>query len=353
MNLSLKTVSALFIAVSLFACASGDSPSTSQNEPVPNDGPAPGNPGDPNGPSNPNPGPSNNPGPSSNPGPNGKVNPIDSASTAKQLTDPGETGFFDGPVWFDNALYFSNYDNRMIVKYFAGVADPFSQVRLTTGFQPIGSTFDSKTNEFLTVEVQQNGPAQIVRSQVNSPAVPLTINVVGTPWNSPNDLVLRSDGSFFVTDPGYQQDTNILNRVYFVATDGTASTAATYNNAERPNGLALSLDEKVLYVSLTATGQIMKYSVNEDGTLSLGSVFISSPGSDPDGMSIDQDGNLYVATNKGIDVYSSDGKKWGTLATDHATSNLTFGGVDFKTLFVTAAGAVYQFDNLKVAGTNQ
>lgn len=345
MKLTTK-ISALLIAVSMFACSSSSSPDAGAPPGTEEPGPGRGNPGNPGEPGDPSPNDPNNPDPS----PTNAVNPIEGASAAVQLTDPAETGFFDGPVWFDNALYFSNYDNNMIVKYFAGVNDPFSVARPTTAYKPVGAAYNQ--GQFFTTEVQFDGPAQVTSNAVNSPAAPVAITLTDGTWNSPNDLVFRADGSFYMTDPGYQQ-TNFVNRVYYITPQGAGTTLLVFNNAERPNGIALSIDEKTLYLSLTATGQVLKYAVNTDGSLGASGLFADLIGFNPDGITIDEAGNVYVANDNGVDVYAPDGKKWGNLHTDKHATAVAFGGADYKSLFVTAFGAVFQIDNLKVVGTKQ
>lgn len=335
--IKMKTIGMFTAALMVFACSSGtvDSDTSPPRDP----GPADQVPVDPSNPTNP-----TNP---TDPGPTAPVNPVEGASAAQLLTGPAnEFSFFDGPVFRDGILYVSNYyENMIVARSFLADGQDFQVFRNTT-FQPIGSKFDGAAGEFVTVEVQGAG-WQLVRSTANG-AAPMAIAFAGQAWRSPNDLAFRSDGLFYVTDPGYQSGSQ-QNGIYFVV-NGTATQAVPFNLGEQPNGLALSLDQKFLYVSLTALGVIMKYDVALDGNLSNPTTFATLTGLVPDGLAIDSAGNLYVAIDTGINVYAPDGTLWGHLATDKPATGMVLGGTDRKTLFVTAFGGIYRIDGMKVPG---
>lgn len=179
------------------------------------------------------------------------------------------------------------------------------------------------------------------------------------PFTGINDLVVKKDGSAaYVTSPFYPTDIvqTDFNRVFYVKSDGTAASVAHYENNERPNGIALSPDEKTLYVSLTSPtvanpgrnlpvyGEfpaIWKYTVNADGSLSGGAKFAqvgttksTDEATKPDGLAVDKVGNVYVATIQGVVVYKPSGDVWGTITTPEQAASLAFGGEDLKTLYI-------------------
>ena len=108
----------------------------------------------------------------------------------------------------------------------------------------------------------------------------------------------------------------------------------------RPNGIALSLDERTLYVSYTNEAVVREFSIDERGNVGEGEVF-AHVSSVADGMTVDPFGNLYVTTVAGIEVLNSQGELWGTLSIPNQPSNCTFGGEDRNTLYVTAVDSVY------------
>ncbi len=194
----------------------------------------------------------------------------------------------------------------------------------------------------------------------------------GKALNSPNDLVYRSDGSLYFTDPPYGLRTQSdhdpakqqpVNGVYRLA-GALQHAAGAPPNADglelltgelpRPNGLAFSPDEKYLYVNNSEPKKIwMRYPVELDGSLGKGMVFYdatsdTAPGA-PDGMKVDAQGNLYSAGPGGVWIFSPDGTHLGTLRMREKVGNLTFGDADGKTLYITASTSVYRV-RVNVAG---
>jgi len=164
----------------------------------------------------------------------------------------------------------------------------------------------------------------------------------GRRFNSPNDVAQRSNGDFYFTDPPYGLEGGVtdpakeldFHGVYRLATDGLLTLLT--DQLSRPNGIAFSPDESILYVS-NSDGQnqpvIMAYPVRPDGTLGEGRVFFESWG---DGMAVDQRGNVYVGgPGNGVFIISPQGEHLGTLRTTQRTSNCAFGD-DGSTLYITA-----------------
>jgi gluconolactonase len=162
----------------------------------------------------------------------------------------------------------------------------------------------------------------------------------GKKFNSPNDIAVRSNGDIYFTDPPYGLEHGIedpakeldIQGVYRLAVDGSVTLVTDI--LSRPNGIAFSPDERTLYVANSDEDQavIMAYDVQADGRLANDRVFFDTWG---DGMTVDQEGNVYATGSGGVLVISPAGKHLGTLMTTQATSNCTFGD-DGSTLYITA-----------------
>jgi gluconolactonase len=186
--------------------------------------------------------------------------------------------------------------------------------------------------------------------------VPLARAVAGQPLDRPNDLVVRSDGTIYFTEP-------FTRRVVRVFKDGVTRIEWQGPEGTKPNGIALSPDEKTLYVTDTLENLVRAFDVHTDGHLSGGRVFVSGLGMDresewvTDGMAVDEVGNIYVASYPRPDahgpgeiaVFAANGMRWGRLVIPRGPSNCAFGGKDRKTLFVTAQSDLYRL-RMVIAG---
>lgn len=194
----------------------------------------------------------------------------------------------------------------------------------------------------------------------------------GKPLNSPNDLVYKSDGSLYFTDPPYglptQKDNDptkalSFNGVYRIPGAADQQPGAPPDQQKmqllikdltRPNGIAFSPDEKYLYVNNSEPKKLwMRYTVKADGTLGGGKLLFDAttdprPGA-PDGMKVDQKGNLYSAGPGGVWIFSPEGKHLGTIDIPEKVGNLAWGEADYKTLYIAASSSIYRMQ-LNVAG---
>jgi gluconolactonase len=162
----------------------------------------------------------------------------------------------------------------------------------------------------------------------------------GKRFNSPNDVVQKSNGDFYFTDPPYGLEEGMedaakeieFQGVYRLDTKGNVTLLT--KDLSRPNGIGFSPDEKILYVASSDREQpyIMAYDVQEDGSITNGSIFFKTWG---DGMAVDQRGNVYQTGPGGVFIIAPDGNLLGKILTTQATSNCAF-GENGSTLFITA-----------------
>jgi gluconolactonase len=170
---------------------------------------------------------------------------------------------------------------------------------------------------------------------------------LGKKLNSPNDVIVKSDGAIYFTDPNYgirpEEQEQEVQGVYRLSPDGEDLSLVASDFA-RPNGLAFSPDEKKLYIDDSERRHIRVFNVNDDGSLSGGTVFhdmnIATPGA-PDGMKVDIEGRIYCTGAGGVWVFDPDGNHLGTIVTPEKPSNCAWGGMDSRTLYITACSSVY------------
>jgi gluconolactonase len=182
----------------------------------------------------------------------------------------------------------------------------------------------------------------------------LADNYQGKPFQRPNDLVLDKKGGIYFTDIGVVPKPEAPGEaarpaVYYITPEGKVTLIA--NDIERPNGVQLSTDEKTLYVANTAGEYILAYDIKADGSVSNRRNFAKLEGyqrtdngfsSGADGLAIDAENRLYVASNAGVEIFSAKGEKLGVIALPHKPQNLAFAGKDKKTLYVVGRGAAYR-----------
>lgn len=169
----------------------------------------------------------------------------------------------------------------------------------------------------------------------------LVDKIEGGRFNEPNDLTIDQTNGFYFTDPNYKhrgQETVRKEDVYYVSSEGEVSRVSTV--CKQPNGILLTADNKTLYIADCREKKIYVCDVNAPGKLSNERLWCDI-GAHPDGMTLDAEGNLYIACGShGVKIYSPAGTQIGTLGKEHDipyASNCTFGGPDFSILYITAA----------------
>jgi gluconolactonase len=183
----------------------------------------------------------------------------------------------------------------------------------------------------------------------------------GKELNSPNDIVVKSDGGIYFTDPTYGRidyygilrEPVLTFRGVYRAAGGTLTLLA--DDFAQPNGLCFSADETRLFVNDTERGHIRVFDVKADGTLAGGAVWAQTVGEGdgaPDGMKIDSAGNLYCCGPGGIHVFDPNAACLGVIRTPEGTANFAFGDEDFRSLFITASTSLYRI-RVKTPGRPQ
>jgi gluconolactonase len=266
--------------------------------------------------------------------------------------------FIEGPVWRPNGvLWFSDVvgnvvrqwspDGKVIEILRPGGYDGHSLP--AGGFNgPNGSTRSTDGSVVLC----QHGNRRIVRIDSKMNITTVVDNFEGRRLNAPNDLVYRSDGSLYFTDPPYglpKGDDDPAKELPFngVFKLSNGKLHVVVKDMTRPNGLAFSPDEKMLYVANSDEHyrMWMRFDVNADGTLRNGRVFadVTAEREDglPDGMKIDSLGNIWATGPGGLWVFTPDGKHLGTIKLPEQPANCAW-GEDGKTLFVTAVTGLYR-----------
>lgn len=291
-----------------------------------------------------------------------KKNPIQGVAPAKTLIETGQ--YTDGPVWLasEQVLLYTVPLNQGDIPGLYRVKPDGAAMKVRpgdakSGALPIGNGVTAN-GDVVTVEAKR-----IMRGG-GADAVPVAEGFTGvdglTKFDTLNDVVIHKSGAMFVTDPGYFADPPPLtNRIYRVGPDGAVTVAASFENIPRPNGVALSPDQKILYVGFEKPAQgtkpyVEKYNISDDANLMEHSKFVEfEMDASPDGVEVDKAGNVYVATKAGIEVFKSDGKKIGVVKIPDQPTGMAFGGADLKTLYVTTAKTKIYELKLNVPGINQ
>ena len=249
--------------------------------------------------------------------------------------------FTEGPLWHPDGFYFF-VDIRTSRLYRITPGGAPEVVRENTGGGN-GTTFDLE-GRVVMCEMENR---RVVRQNADGSNVEvLCDSFEGKRLNRPNDVMCRSDGSIWFTDPAGRipfADRDLPAAVYRVSPDGVVHLVDEF---ELPNGLAFSPDERVLYVANTrATMYINKLEIDDDGSVVRRGIFadMSSDETDgvPDGMKVDAAGHVFCTGRGGTWVFAADGTCIGIIRTPEIPANIAFGGDDLRTLFFTARTSVY------------
>jgi len=275
--------------------------------------------------------------------------------------------FTEGPVWIKdgNYLLFSDPNSNVIWKYTAD--GQLSRFREPSGYAGADiAEYGQPGSNGITVDKQgrltidQHGNRRVVRLSSDGREIPLAERYQGKRLNSPNDLVYRSDGALYFTDPPFglpkfyeDRRKELPYSGVFVIKDGKLKLVSS--ELRGPNGIAFSPDEKYLYVGDWDPQKkvVMRYEVQKDGSLANGRVFFdmtAAPGEDAiDGIKVDEKGDLYVSGPGGIWILSPEGTHLGTIVPPQHPHNFAWGDADGKTLYLCARSGLYRM-RLNVAG---
>jgi len=280
--------------------------------------------------------------------------------------------FLEGPVWVHSRkpgyLLFSDIPANVIDKWSPkdGKVSVFLDKSGFSGADPGDAGVQSNNGKAMvtlygsngiTLDKQgrvaycQHGDRAVMRLEKDGKRTVLADRFEGKRLNSPNDLVYKSDGALYFTDPPYglrkladdPKKELPFSGVYRLA---KGKLQLLNKDFQTPNGLAFSPDEKILYVDDTASRTYWRFDVQPDGTLANKKLLIDmssgkgAPG--PDGMKIDKNGNIYGTGPGGVWVFTSDGKHLGTIQPPENPANLAWGDADAKTLYFTARTGLYR-----------
>lgn len=281
-------------------------------------------------------------------GPNANVAGIDPLMGRGEIERVGGGfTFTEGPVWIASRgqILFTDIPADTIHQ----LAPPDT---ITVFRTPTGSSNGLGLGPQGQLIASEGGNRRVSRTQADGTVVTAADRWQGKRLNSPNDNVIRSDGTIYFTDPPYglragQARELDFQGVFRIDPAGTLHLESMDMN--RPNGVVLSPDEKTLYVDDSEAGLVRAFPVEPDGSLGPPAVFVPATGGGGDGMAVDDAGNLYVTTTAGVRVYQPGGALWGTIAVPEVPTNCTFGGPDRTTLYITAQTSLYRV-TLRVPG---
>ena len=260
------------------------------------------------------------------------------------------TGFLftEGPLWHPGGkfLLFSDMPGDHLRRWAA-------QDGVTTFRKPCnmsnGLAYD-RQGRLLACE---HATSQVTRTETDGRIVPIATHFQGKQLNSPNDIVCKSDGAIYFSDPPYgrarffgveRPQELAFQGVFRVGAD-PKSPVVLVDDFDRPNGLCFSLDETRLFVNDTARKHIRVFDVTSTGGLAHGRIWAETKGDKagaPDGMKIDAAGNVYCCGPGGIHVFDPNGNLLEVLPTPEHTANFAWGDDDYRSLFVTASTSLYR-----------
>jgi gluconolactonase len=255
----------------------------------------------------------------------------------------------EGPIWKDGlGLLYSDIARSRINLW--SPSDSSNTIYLNHCDSSNGLTLDAQGLLILT----QMQARRVSRQESNGTITPLASTFRGKKFNSPNDLVVKSDGSIFFTDPdfnipgGPSKKELAFQGVYRISPSGTVTLLDSVFN--KPNGICFSPDETKLYVNESPLGKIYVWNVVDDSTIMDKMLLYTIPlGGYSDGMKVDPDGNIYCTGPTGVWIITPDGDYLDKIAMPANPSNCAWGDADRKTLYITGGSRLYK---IRLATTN-
>ena len=255
----------------------------------------------------------------------------------------------EGPAWLDGFLVWSDIPGNLMMRWDEGT-NAVSLFRHPAA-SANGNTVDPQ-GRLVTCE---QFPRRIARTETDGSTTVLASQYNGKRFNSPNDVVVQSDGTVWFTDPsygvggdGYEGVREIDGCHVYRADPATGEVWQVTTDFIMPNGLAFSPDESLLYIVDTGStnfpdgpNHVRRFAVGPDGTLSGGEVLLNTAKLH-DGLRVDRDGRLWCANEEGVHCHAPDGTLLGKLRLPERASNLCFGGADGGWLLITATTSVYR-----------
>jgi gluconolactonase len=265
----------------------------------------------------------------------------------------------EGPVWFQETgtLLFSDIPNCRMMQWSAedGTSEYLCPSEFTNGH------YRDLDGHLVSCE---HGGRRVIRRYDDGRVEVIADSYNGVRLNSPNDLIVKSDGSIWFTDPpyginsdveGYKGEREYGGCYVFRAAPGSGELSVVANDFDKPNGLAFSPGEDVLYIADSgaieggtnpafdddAPHHIRAFDVVDGCSLANGRVFVDLAPGVPDGFRVDTEGFVWTSAADGVHCYSAAGDLYGKILLPEVVSNLTFGGLDGTTMFITATSSVY------------
>ncbi len=252
----------------------------------------------------------------------------------------GDMGFTEGPTWHPGGfLIFSDIPNNELKKW--------TKAEGVTTFRKPSANINGNTIDLQSRLMSAEHSGRRISVTEKDGTVKALVTVFeGKKFNSPNDVVVKSDGTVWFTDPPYglpkgetkEQEGNFVFRF----DPKTQKTTIVARDFDMPNGLVFSPDEKKLYIADSGRPKhIRVFDVGEGGGTRSSGVFCTIDKGGPDGIRCDADGRVWSSAGDGVHIFAPDGSLIGKIFTPEAPANLGFGGPDGKTLFITARKSLY------------
>ncbi|MEM7112288.1 MAG: SMP-30/gluconolactonase/LRE family protein [Chloroflexota bacterium] len=271
---------------------------------------------------------------------------LDTSAPLQQIVSG--LNFTEGPIWRDSnqSLIFSDIMGNTIYKYTeSGGLEKFR----VNSYMANGNTYD-QAGRMLTCE---HATSRLTRTGKDGRYEILATHYNGQQLNSPNDVVVKSDGTIYFTDPpggrhpkyGIPREPELPFNGVFRLDPETGELTLLVDDFVMPNGLCFSLDEQQLFINDTRRRHIRVFDVDERGLLRNGRLWAETKGQlpgVPDGMKIDMQGNIYCCGPGGIQLFDKEANCLGAILTPEPTANFTFGDQDRQSLYITASTSVYK-----------